>query len=681
MNVFFAQPIARLSSCLLLASSLMLPAEVKIQVGHHEPGGATADFAFPNVPRPRRSDAAAKAEFILVDGQRDSNGGDLGALHDGLLPTEDDEPGANFFFSAGTDGGRVLIDLGRAVAIKEVNSYSWHPGGRGPQVYELFGSAGSGDGFSAQPKRSSDPETCGWKRLARVNTLPLAGQGGGQYGVSITDSDGWLGTYRYLLVDVARTDRNDPFGQTFFSEIDVVDRDAPVVAEEPTAPAARETFEAEGGKYQFTLLTSEAADLTEWARKELMPVVQAWYPKLVALLPSEGFTAPSNVTIALKGGMGGTPAAASGNRVSCNREWFRANLKGEAIGSVVHELVHVVQQYGRAPRGTVRPGWLTEGIPDYLRWYLYEPQSRGAEISRRGLERARYDGSYRISANFLNWVVGKYDPELVTRLNAALRGGTYSEDIWKQRTGHTVQELGGEWRVELEKKLGVTPAAAAVPVPSGLTEAQVAAGWKSLFNGRDFDGWHNFKRTDVRPGWQVRDGLLVCADPKNAGDLVTAGQYDWFELELEYNIAEGGNSGLMYRVTDEGGAAWATGPEVQLEDNAKAADPQRCGWLYALYQPPLDPQTGKPLDATKPAGEWNHVRLVISPERCEHWINGVKYFDYVLGSEDFNARVAQSKFGKMPLFARAPRGSIALQGDHGEVSFRNLKVRPLPGAK
>jgi hypothetical protein len=96
-----------------------------------------------------------------------------------------------------------------------------------------------------------------------------------------------------------------------------------------------------------------------------------------------------------------------------------------------------------------------------------------------------------------------------------------------------------------------------------------------------------------------------------------------------------------------------------------------------LYQPPIDPKTGKPLDATKPAGEWNKVRLVISPEKCEHWINGVKYFDYVLGSEDFNARVKKSKFATMPLFAKSPKGAIALQGDHGQISFRNIKIREI----
>ena len=227
--------------------------------------------------------------------------------------------------------------------------------------------------------------------------------------------------------------------------------------------------------------------------------------------------------------------------------------------------------------------------------------------------------------------------------------------------------------------LGFTAARAAEI--NTLTDQEKAAGWRLLFNGKDFTGWHNFKMDEVRPGWVVKDGSLVCADPHNAGDIVTADQFDWFELELDYNISEAGNSGIMYHVTDAGPAIWATGPEFQLEDNVKAADHIRCGWLYALYQPPTDPKTGKPLDATKPVGEWNHVRLVLTPEKCEHIINGVKYFEYVLGSEDFKSRVANSKFAKMPYFAQFDSGYIGLQGDHGQVSFRNIKIRPVTPKK
>ena len=78
-------------------------------------------------------------------------------------------------------------------------------------------------------------------------------------------------------------------------------------------------------------------------------------------------------------------------------------------------------------------------------------------------------------------------------------------------------------------------------------------------------------------------------------------------------------------------------------------------------------------------GGENQVRLILSPSKCEHYINGVKYFEYVLGSDDFNDRVAKSKFGKMKNFAKSNSGYLALQGDHGQVSFRNIKIRPIEG--
>ncbi len=219
------------------------------------------------------------------------------------------------------------------------------------------------------------------------------------------------------------------------------------------------------------------------------------------------------------------------------------------------------------------------------------------------------------------------------------------------------------------------------PAANRLTEDEQKAGWKLLFDGKSLTGWHNFKRDGVRPGWQVKDGTLVCVDPRNAGDIVTADKYDWFELSLEYNITPAGNSGVLFHVTDDGRTVWATGPEIQLLDNVKGADPQRSGWLYQLYQPADDPKTGKPLDATKPAGQWNHLRVVIAPPpaKSEVDMNGVKYYEFVYGSDDFKARVQKSKFRTMPGFAKSDSGYISLQGDHGSVAFRNIKLRPLTG--
>ncbi|HPC61965.1 MAG TPA: basic secretory protein-like protein [Verrucomicrobiota bacterium] len=444
----------------LASSGFAADEAVVVVVVNHRGEDAAPGFRFEQVPGPRRQDAAAKATFTLVDGRADANGAGLEALHDGLLPTEEDQPSANFFFRAGSRGGRIGVDLGAAIEVGAVNTYSWHPGGRGPQVYTLYGSVGTNAGFVAAPARPADPSTNGWVRLARVDTRPAAAMMGGQYGVSIAGRGGALGVFRHLLFDIEPTDAADPFGHTFYSEIDVV---APNAPPEPAAEAVageagphRRTIRPEGG-YEIVLDTSEAPDLTEWAERKLVPMIEEWYPKLVAMLPSEGYTAPQRVTINIRKDMQGV-AATSGTRINCAANWMRRELNREAVGSVLHELVHVVQQYGRArrtqPSATRPPGWLVEGIPDYIRWFLYEPESRGAEIPARNLERARYDASYRVSANFLNWVVNHYDKDLVRKLNAAIREGKYSESLWKDYTGHTVEELGEKWKAELVAKAG-----------------------------------------------------------------------------------------------------------------------------------------------------------------------------------------------------------------------------------
>jgi hypothetical protein len=213
-----------------IAASLMLflanavRAEVKVTVEHNEDEKATGDFKFKDIPGPSKDDAATHAKFSIVDGERDPNGGDLDKLNDGKLPTEEDQPDENFFFNAGTEGGRIGIDLGKAIAVKQVNTYSWHPNTRGPQVYKLYAADGSAADFKTEPKSGADPAKCGWKLLATVDTRPKEGTGGGQYGVSISDAGGTLGKYRYLLIDTQRTESDDPFGNTFFSEIDVVEQ-------------------------------------------------------------------------------------------------------------------------------------------------------------------------------------------------------------------------------------------------------------------------------------------------------------------------------------------------------------------------------------------------------------------------------------------------------------------------
>jgi hypothetical protein len=207
--------------------------------------------------------------------------------------------------------------------------------------------------------------------------------------------------------------------------------------------------------------------------------------------------------------------------------------------------------------------------------------------------------------------------------------------------------------------------------PNTLTAKEKAEGWKLLFDGKTTDGWRGYKKEKMPDGWKVENGALARAG--GGGDIVTIEQFDNFELSLEWKISEGGNSGIMYHVTEEFGAPYETGPEMQVLDNAKHGDGKNpltsAGACYALY-PPVK-------DVTKPVGEWNLVKLVCKGAHVEHWLNGTKLLEYEYGSDEWNKKIEGSKFKAWPKFGKNPKGHIDLQ-DHGNlVWFRNIKIRVL----
>ena len=213
--------------CLIaLAVAAAAHAEVIITIDHNIDAAATPQFKFKRVPSPARDDAAANASLALVAGKLDSNSADLHALTDGRLPGVEDDPGANVFFRAGTWGGRLRIDLGAARDVRQVNTYSWHSDSRAPQLYKLYVSDGADPNFNVAPASNLDPANCGWRLIAFVDTRPKEAEGGGQYGVSISDSSGTLGSFRYLLFDCFETEGDDDWSNTFYSEIDVLARPA-----------------------------------------------------------------------------------------------------------------------------------------------------------------------------------------------------------------------------------------------------------------------------------------------------------------------------------------------------------------------------------------------------------------------------------------------------------------------
>jgi len=435
----------------LFASARWTTAEVRVVTEQNTGDSTGAPFRFAKVPAPVENDAAAEATVTVVDGKPDGNSGALSVLTDGKLPADEDQPRANFFFAAGTDGGRLLLDLGRETRIARIGTYSWHGDTRGPQVYTLFGLATNSSLEALQLVRPQDPAGHGWTQLAKVDTRSEERGAGGQHGVVIQDPGaGHLGSFRYLLFDVSPAERRDAFGNTFFSEIDVVGVGQDNSLREIAVKNAFEVFRSADGVYEFALDVSGTPELAEWARSTVIPMAQQWYPRLVALLPSKDYQAPKRVRIVFDPQMRGV-AATSGSQVRCAADWFRNNLKGEALGAVFHEFVHVVQQYGRRRNRSPVPGWLTEGIADYIRWFKFEPESKGAEITARNLPRAKYDASYRITGNFLNWVSEKHRADLVPSLNAAIREGRYETGIWKELTGKTLEELGADWRAAMEK--------------------------------------------------------------------------------------------------------------------------------------------------------------------------------------------------------------------------------------
>ena len=215
-----------------------------------------------------------------------------------------------------------------------------------------------------------------------------------------------------------------------------------------------------------------------------------------------------------------------------------------------------------------------------------------------------------------------------------------------------------------------SPAAGGDTAP--VTAMAPDTGWRALFDGRTTAGWRGYRRPDMPAGWEVVDGALTRTGP--GGDIITVDQFGNFELELEWMVAPGGNSGIFYRVTEVGEAGYHTGPEMQVLDDAAHADGlsrlTAAGSAYGLYPAPPG--------VVKPAGEWNAVRIVVRGAHVEHWLNGTKVVAYELGSPDWEAKVKASKFAQWPGYGRAPRGHIALQ-DHGDrVAYRNIRIREIP---
>ncbi len=212
-----------------------------------------------------------------------------------------------------------------------------------------------------------------------------------------------------------------------------------------------------------------------------------------------------------------------------------------------------------------------------------------------------------------------------------------------------------------------------------LTTAERKAGWKLLFDGKTLNGWRAYKNI---PGssWKVNEGTLCSKDPTGDQnpDLISTEMYGSFELSIDWKISPQGNSGIMYHVTEDNDHTYESGPEYQLIDDKdypeKIEDYQKAAANYAMQAPSVD--------ATKPAGEWNHTVIIVNKNHVEHWLNGKKVVEYEMYSEKWKEQKAAGKWKDVAAYGAAKTGHIALQATHSGVAntgicFKNIKIKLL----
>jgi len=218
--------------------------------------------------------------------------------------------------------------------------------------------------------------------------------------------------------------------------------------------------------------------------------------------------------------------------------------------------------------------------------------------------------------------------------------------------------------------LGCGQASPEIDEPSA-PAAEPAEGFVSLVGEDARKQWVAYNGDEWPEGWELAGGVLHC---DGGGDLMTVRPYRDFELRFDWKVSPGGNSGVIYRAAPDGEKGWQSGPEYQVLDNAGHRDGKdpltSAGSIYVLYP--------RGTDNSKPAGQWNSGAIVLEGNRLRHFLNGRESASAEIGSDDWNRRVAASKFSAWPKFGTLSEGRIVLQ-DHGdEVWFRNVWIKEFP---
>lgn len=221
------------------------------------------------------------------------------------------------------------------------------------------------------------------------------------------------------------------------------------------------------------------------------------------------------------------------------------------------------------------------------------------------------------------------------------------------------------------------------PEHNTLTAEEEAAGWRLLFDGQTPAGWRSYNG-DAFPasGWEVADGNLIVlgsdgSEEGSGGDIVTEEQFDNFELSLEFWLSPVANSGVFYRAVEAPDEPiWHNAPEFQVLDDTAYIEMGTMDMRTHLTGDNYDLHSSV-VTATKPIGEWNHVRIVVDGANVEHWLNGELTVQYELWTPEWEELVRASKFADHPGYGRATSGHIGLQ-DHGHtLRYRNIKIRPI----
>ena len=225
-----------------------------------------------------------------------------------------------------------------------------------------------------------------------------------------------------------------------------------------------------------------------------------------------------------------------------------------------------------------------------------------------------------------------------------------------------------------------------------LTEREKAEGWRLLWDGKTTNGWKSAKgEAFPAQGWEVKDGTLSVlasdgSEGGRGGDVITAEEFSNFDLQIDFMLSEGANSGIKYFV-DPGllkGKGSAIGLEFQVLDDKNHPDAKMgikgnrtVGSLYDLIRADNLSEPGNTPKRVNGPGQWNRARIISHNGRVEHWLNDIKVVEYERGTQMYRALVAYSKYQQWPNFGEWESGPILLQ-DHGDtVSFRNMKIREL----